>query len=121
MVPRLPGFDLEWRAEPLTGLAAVRGLPLQGVELLERTGKDAAAGNVDVSFVFPDARVTVFNALDENGLGFGPPGAPLLSGGPRHEKDGAGCPLPAPSGAECHSRRGPLWGAEAGASGSGLR
>lgn len=69
---RWPGFDLEWRAEPLPELAAVRGLPLQGVELLAWTGKDAAEGNVDVSFVFPDARVTVFNALDENGLGFDP-------------------------------------------------
>lgn len=68
-----PGFDLEWRFDPLPGLAALRGQALDRAELLVWTGKDAAEGNVDVSFVFPDARVSVFNALDENGLAFGPP------------------------------------------------
>ncbi|WP_327687296.1 hypothetical protein [Streptomyces sp. NBC_00467] len=67
-------FDLEWRAEPLPELAAMRGLCLQRVELLEWTGKDVANGNIDVSFVFADRRVTVFNALDENGLDFSTPG-----------------------------------------------
>ncbi|MFF4272832.1 hypothetical protein [Streptomyces sp. NPDC001536] len=70
---RWTDFALEWRAEPLPAPAAVRGLPLRRVELLTWTGKDAAEGNVDVSFVFPDARVTVFNALDENGISFAPP------------------------------------------------
>ncbi|MFC4494919.1 hypothetical protein ACFPA8_12315 [Streptomyces ovatisporus] len=73
-----PEFDLQWRPEPLPGLRALRGLPLGGVELLEWTGRDAAQGSVDVSFVFEaDRRATVFNALDENGLTFDPPGRRL--------------------------------------------
>ncbi|MEU6865378.1 hypothetical protein ABZ924_19240 [Streptomyces sp. NPDC046876] len=68
-----PGFDLQWRSDPLPGLQALRGLSLKGVELLEWTGGDPAEGNVDVSFVFETSRVTVFNALDENGLSFAPP------------------------------------------------
>ncbi|WP_369141888.1 hypothetical protein [Streptomyces sp. R44] len=71
---RWPGSDLQWRAGPLPGLQAVQGLPLQGVELIEWTGGDLAEGNVDVSFVFEASRVTVFDALDENGLSFSPPG-----------------------------------------------
>ncbi|WP_328443512.1 hypothetical protein OG780_43910 [Streptomyces sp. NBC_00386] len=67
---RWPGFDLRWRAEPLPGLRALRGQSLEGVELLEWTGRDLAQGNIDVSFVFGTSRVTVFNALDENGLSF---------------------------------------------------
>ncbi|MGI5347075.1 hypothetical protein ACQEU8_02640 [Streptomyces sp. CA-250714] len=70
---RWPEFELRWRAEPLPGPAALRGLPLRGVELLEWTGPDLARGTVSLSFVFAQGRVTVFNALDENGLGFGPP------------------------------------------------
>ncbi|MEU9115768.1 hypothetical protein AB0D04_29310 [Streptomyces sp. NPDC048483] len=69
-----PGFDLRWRPEPLPGLQALRGEVLQSVELLEWTGNDMAQGAVEVSFLFPDGRVTVFNALDENGLNFAPPG-----------------------------------------------
>ncbi|MFH8627517.1 hypothetical protein ACH4A8_37470 [Streptomyces vietnamensis] len=70
---RWPGFDLQWRAVPLPGLQALQGLSLTGVELIEWTGGDLAQGNVDVSFVFGTSRVTVFNALDENGLSFSPP------------------------------------------------
>ncbi|MFJ7154123.1 hypothetical protein ACIQUQ_04215 [Streptomyces sp. NPDC101118] len=70
-----PGFDLEWRAEPLPGLRALRGLDLTAVELLEWTGEDLAQGSVGVGFTFGTGRVTLFNALDENGLGFGPPDA----------------------------------------------
>ncbi|MFD7628046.1 hypothetical protein ACFV7Q_18755 [Streptomyces sp. NPDC059851] len=70
---RWPGFDLQWQAAPLPGLQAQLGLPLKEVELLEWTGGDLAQGNVDVSFVFEKSRVTVFNALDENGLSFAPP------------------------------------------------
>ncbi len=32
-----------------------------------------ALGAVDVSFVFAETRLTVFNGLDENGLAFSPP------------------------------------------------
>lgn len=70
---RWPGFDLAWRPEPLAELRALRGRTLQSVELLEWTGDDVAQGSVDVSFVFHIGRVTVFNALDENGLNFTPP------------------------------------------------
>lgn len=71
---RWPGFDLRWRPEPLPELRALRGLPLKGVELLEWLGGDAAQGNIDISFTFGTGRATVFNALDENGLSFTPPG-----------------------------------------------
>ncbi|MFD5322800.1 hypothetical protein [Streptomyces sp. NPDC127092] len=71
---RWPDFDLQWRAEPLPELRALQGRSLTGVELLEWTGRDLAQGNVDVSLVFTTGRVTVFNALDENGLRFTPPG-----------------------------------------------
>ncbi|MBC9718781.1 hypothetical protein H9Y04_40265 [Streptomyces sp. TRM66268-LWL] len=71
---RWPDFDLQWRADPLPGLPALRGLRLAGVELLEWAVRDMAQGNVDISFVFETGRVTVFNALDENGLSFAPPG-----------------------------------------------
>ncbi|MGY5106971.1 hypothetical protein [Streptomyces sp. 900105245] len=71
---RWPGFDLRWRPEPLPELRALRGLPLKGVELLEWLGGDAAQGNIDISFTFDTGRATVFNALDENGLSFTPPG-----------------------------------------------
>ncbi|MCQ4045980.1 hypothetical protein ACFOSC_19930 [Streptantibioticus rubrisoli] len=68
-----PDFDLQWRCWPTPELRAALGLPLKNVELLEWTGNDLARGNVDVSFVFDGSRVTVFNALDENGLSFAPP------------------------------------------------
>ncbi|MFG2888314.1 hypothetical protein [Streptomyces sp. NPDC048248] len=71
---RWPDFDLEWRPDPLPELRALRGLCLTGVELLEWETRDLAQGNVDVSFVFEAGRATVFNALDENGLSFEPPG-----------------------------------------------
>jgi hypothetical protein len=71
---RWPGFDLAWRPDPLPELHALRGRPLTGVELLEWTAVDLSQGNVDVSFAFEAGRVTVYNALDENGLSFDPPG-----------------------------------------------
>ena len=71
---RWPDFDLEWRPDPLPELRALRGRCLTGVELLEWETRDLAQGNVDVSFVFEAGRATVFNALDENGLSFEPPG-----------------------------------------------
>jgi hypothetical protein len=47
---------------------------LQAIELLEWTDEDMAPGVVAVSFAFPDARrVTIYNALDENGMEFGLP------------------------------------------------
>ncbi|MEO3973851.1 hypothetical protein [Streptomyces sp. CAU 1734] len=68
-----PDFDLEWRPEPLAELRPLPGRRLTEAGLLEWTGTDAARGSVSVSFVLAGDRVTVFNALDENGLHFGPP------------------------------------------------
>ncbi|MFE5535980.1 hypothetical protein ACFQ78_09590 [Streptomyces sp. NPDC056519] len=70
---RWPGFRLEWRPEPLPELRVLRGMTLQGVELLEWAGDHAGRGSVDVSFVFADGRLTVSNGLDENELVFTPP------------------------------------------------
>ncbi len=66
-------FSLRWRDDAVAGLAALQGRRLDGVELLEYQGRDAAFGMVAVGFVFGNERVTVENALDENGLAFGPP------------------------------------------------
>ncbi|MBB4986572.1 MULTISPECIES: hypothetical protein [Streptomyces] len=41
--------------------------------LVEWAGGDLDQGNVDVGFFFETSQVTVFNALDENGLSFSPP------------------------------------------------
>jgi hypothetical protein len=67
------GFRLEWRPGVPGELAAMRGQRLRDVELLEWTGEDVARGMVAVSFAFRDGRVTIYNALDENGMEFGLP------------------------------------------------
>lgn len=61
-------FRLAWRPADFP-----RGEVLRDVELLEWTGHDAAFGMVAVGFVFADWRVTIHNALDENGLEFTEP------------------------------------------------
>jgi hypothetical protein len=43
------------------------------VELLEWNGDDMAQGMVAVGFLFPHGRLTIYNALDENGIKFGEP------------------------------------------------
>ena len=67
------GIRLVWRDDVPGELAALHGQRLRAVELLEWAGEDLAHGMVAVSFVFPDDRVTIYNALDENGLDFGTP------------------------------------------------
>ncbi|MET7741869.1 hypothetical protein [Streptomyces sp. NPDC005385] len=54
-------------------LHAFQGQILQDVALLEWSGSDMAQGTVAVSFRFPHSQLTIANALDENGLAFGPP------------------------------------------------
>ncbi|MEV0971753.1 hypothetical protein [Microtetraspora glauca] len=54
-------------------LAALEGQRLQAVELLEWAGEDMAQGAVAVGFIFPEDRVAIYNALDENGIEVGPP------------------------------------------------
>lgn len=65
-----PGFHLAWRPEPLPQLANLSGRTLDHVELLEWAGTDGdmANGSIDVGLDFTSAWLTVFNALDENGL-----------------------------------------------------
>ncbi len=67
------GFQLVWREGAPVELARLRGQRLQGVELLVWTGEDMAQGMVAVGFVFPHGRVTLYNALDENGMEFRSP------------------------------------------------
>jgi hypothetical protein len=67
------GFRLVWRQGGPGELAALTGQRLQAVELLEWTSEDMARGMVAVSFTFPDDQVTIYNALDENGMEFGLP------------------------------------------------
>jgi hypothetical protein len=67
------GFRLVWREGVPGELAALKGQRLQAVELLEWAGKDMAQGMVAVGFIFPNGRVAIYNALDENGMKFGFP------------------------------------------------
>lgn len=66
-------FHLGWRQDAHPELAALHGQRLTAAELLEWNGADLARGTVAVSFVFTAHRLTIHNALDENGLAFGPP------------------------------------------------
>jgi hypothetical protein len=68
-----PGFDLRWRHDAMPALTSLQGQVMQDVELLEWRGGDAARGMVAIGFIFRHGRVTVFNALDENGLSFTAP------------------------------------------------
>lgn len=67
-----PGTDLNlrWHDDPRAGL---RGQRLDTVELLEWTGADVACGTVALTFTFTAQQVTIYNALDENGLSYTPP------------------------------------------------
>ncbi len=66
-------LGLCWRAEPLPHLAVLRGQRLRDVTLLEWAGGDLAAGSMALCFTFGTGQLTVLNALDANGLDFGPP------------------------------------------------
>ncbi len=67
------GFRLVWRDDAFREVAALEGQELRAVELLDWVGDDIAKGTVALSFVFPQGRITVYNALDENGIEFDPP------------------------------------------------
>ncbi|MEV4720136.1 hypothetical protein AB0J94_23295 [Micromonospora noduli] len=64
-------FRLVWRDDAPAVLAALRGQRLEAVELLEWAGGDLADGSVAVGLRFPDGWLTLYNALDENGIAFG--------------------------------------------------
>jgi hypothetical protein len=71
--PTADPFRLAWRDDTPAELTALHGQPLQAVDPLEWTGSDLAEGTVAVAFTFPNGQVTIYNALDENGLTFDPP------------------------------------------------
>jgi hypothetical protein len=68
-----PEFDLAWRSGATPDLAHLGGQRLREISLLEWQGGDMADGMVAVHLSFDDGQLTVYNALDENGLSFGPP------------------------------------------------
>jgi len=69
--PTSDGFRLVWRDDVPAVLAARRGQRLMAVELLEWADRDRADGGVAVGLCFPGGWLTLYNALDENGLAFG--------------------------------------------------
>ncbi|WP_030370629.1 hypothetical protein [Streptomyces rimosus] len=69
-----PAFPTQWRHDAAPQTTALLGQPLQDIEFLDWQGADMAQGMVAVSFLFPSGRITIYNALDENGLTFAEPG-----------------------------------------------
>jgi hypothetical protein len=69
--PTSDGFRLVWRDDVPAVLAAGCGQRLAAVELLEWAGGDLADGGVAVGLRFADGWLTLYNALDENGVAFG--------------------------------------------------
>lgn len=69
-------FHLAWRPDPLPNLVDLPGRTLRHVELLEWIGgdHDMADGSLAIGFDLAPAWLTVFNAMDENGLEHQPPG-----------------------------------------------
>ncbi len=66
-------WELEWRPDPLPQLASLRGQRLHTVELLD-PGIESGDGPIGLAFTFTAGHMTIFNAGDENGLAFDPPG-----------------------------------------------
>ena len=68
-------FNLVWRPEPTPQLAELTGRTLTRVTLLGWAGadNDMANGSVAIGLDLAPAWLTVYNAMDENGLAFGPP------------------------------------------------
>ncbi|WP_239675844.1 hypothetical protein [Natronosporangium hydrolyticum] len=63
---------LGWRGDAPEAVAAAHGQQVAAVALLEWTGEDEARGSVAVGLRLASGWLTVYNALDENGLAFGP-------------------------------------------------
>lgn len=65
-----PGMRLDWWADPHPVMRAAQGKPLTRVSVLERITTNAWRPNVlhALEFFFGDVRVSLFNAMDENGL-----------------------------------------------------
>jgi hypothetical protein len=75
--PTTGNYRLAWREDPRPELTALHGQTLRGVELLEWTGDDGdlANGMVALGFTLTSGHLTIYNALDENGIEFHPPTA----------------------------------------------
>ena len=73
--PDWPDFQLAWRDDVPDELTALVGHACSAVELLMWKDRDLAEGTVSLGFGFPNGHVTIYNALDENGMEFALPGA----------------------------------------------
>ncbi|MGC5664634.1 hypothetical protein ACN261_30060 [Micromonospora sp. WMMD723] len=71
--PTSDGFRLRWRNDAPALLAARHGQRLEAVELLERAGGDLADGAVALGLRFANGWLTIYNAMDENGVEEGDP------------------------------------------------
>ncbi|GAA4198970.1 hypothetical protein [Microbispora amethystogenes] len=70
-----PDFRLAWRDDIPDELTALIGQPCSAVELLMWRDRDLVEGTiVSLGFGFSNGQVTIYNALDENGMEFAPPG-----------------------------------------------
>ncbi|MFI7425061.1 hypothetical protein [Nonomuraea sp. NPDC049684] len=68
-------FHLAWRDDAPDELAALVGQTCSAVELLMWRDRDLVEGTiVSLGFGFPNGQATIYNALDENGIEFTPPG-----------------------------------------------
>ncbi|MFD1930630.1 hypothetical protein ACFSKW_03965 [Nonomuraea mangrovi] len=73
--PDWPDFHLAWRDDVSDELSALIGQSCSAVELLRWRDRDLAEETiVSLGFGFPNGQVTIYNALDENGMEFTPPG-----------------------------------------------
>jgi hypothetical protein len=70
------GGSLAWCPDPLPELKHLLDQKVRSVDLLEWCGDqdDMANGMAAIGFTLESTHLTIFNALDENGLEFGPPG-----------------------------------------------
>ena len=71
--PTSDGFRLRWRSDAPALLAARHGQRLEAVELLEWAGGDLADGAVALGLRFASGWLTIYNAMDENGIEDGGP------------------------------------------------
>jgi hypothetical protein len=71
--PTADNLRLAWRNDATPELTALHGQTLKAVELLECESNDIANGMVAVGFTLTNGHLTIYNALDENGLQFQPP------------------------------------------------
>ncbi|MFB8230655.1 hypothetical protein [Cellulosimicrobium sp. NPDC055967] len=69
-----PDGDWRWSDDSNERLSALRGRVVVDVELLEWLGRDMAYGSLAIGLLFESGdRLTIYNALDENGLTFDAP------------------------------------------------